>query len=119
EVEDITLRADRVLADLFAFVDQKVGLANTIIVLTADHGVAPVPEHSQDIGLGGGRFASRSLTSAVQAGLDKRFGEAAWIRATVNGNIYFDYDVIDRKKVSRQEIERAGCEAAVRFPGVG
>jgi predicted AlkP superfamily pyrophosphatase or phosphodiesterase len=119
EVEDMTLRTDRILADLFKFIDEKVGLANTIIVLTGDHGVAPVPEHSQAIGLGGGRFASKSLTSAIQSALDKRFGEAAWIRATVNGNIYFDYDVIEKKKVNRQEIERAGCEAALKFQGVG
>jgi len=119
EVEDMTLRTDRVLSDLFSYVEQKVGLANTIIVLTADHGVAPIPEHSRDIGLGGGRFASSGLTTVIQAGLDKRFGAAAWIRATVNSNIYFDYDLIERKKVDRQEIERVGCEAALTFPAVG
>jgi predicted AlkP superfamily pyrophosphatase or phosphodiesterase len=119
EVEDITLRTDRLLGDFFTYIDQKIGLANTIIVLTADHGVAPVPEHSQDIGLGGGRFASRSLTSAIKAGLDKRFGEADWILAAGNGNIYFDYDLIERKKVNRQEMERTGCEAALKFEGVG
>jgi hypothetical protein len=119
EVEDITLRTDRVLSDLFSYIDQKIGLANTIIVLTADHGVAPIPEHSHDIGLGGGRFASDALASEINAGLDKRFGAAAWIRATVNGNIYFDYGVIERLKLDRQEIERAGCEAALKFQGVG
>jgi predicted AlkP superfamily pyrophosphatase or phosphodiesterase len=118
EVEDMTLRTDRVLSDLFSYIDQKVGLANTIIVLTADHGVAPVPEHSKAIGLGGGRFASAALTAVIQAGLDKRFGTAAWIRATVNSNVYFDYDLIERKKVDRQEIERAGCEAALTFPAI-
>ncbi|MGH9883720.1 MAG: alkaline phosphatase family protein, partial [Pyrinomonadaceae bacterium] len=119
EVEDITLRTDRILSDLFSYIDQKIGLANTIIVLTADHGVAPVPEHSQDIGLGGGRFASESLTSAIQTALDKRFGANTWIRATVNSNIYLDYDVIERQKINRQEVERAGCEAALKFQGVG
>lgn len=119
EVEDMTVRTDRVLSDLFSYIDQKVGLANTIIVLTADHGVAPVPEHSKAIGLGGGRFASRALTAVIQAGLDKRFGTAAWIRATVNSNVYLDYDLIERQKVNRQEIERAGCEAALTFPAVG
>jgi predicted AlkP superfamily pyrophosphatase or phosphodiesterase len=119
EVEDITLRTDRVLSDLFSYIDQKIGLANTIIVLTADHGVAPIPEHSRDIGLGGGTFASKTLTSAIQTTLDGRFGTAAWIRASVNGNIYFDYDVIERQKVNRQEVERAGCEAALKVQGVG
>src|SRR6266850_2161816 len=120
EVEDITLRTDRILSDLFSYVDQKVGLANTIIVLTADHGVAPIPEHSQDIGLGGGRFASGALTNAIKTALDKDFGtNVAWIRASVNGNIYFDYEVIQRQKVNRQEVERAGCEAALKVQGVG
>jgi predicted AlkP superfamily pyrophosphatase or phosphodiesterase len=119
EVEDITLRTDRILSDLFSYIDQKIGLANTIIVLTADHGVAPVPEHAQDIGLGGARFASAALTTAIRTALDKRFGAAAWIRSTVNGNIYFDYDVIEREKVNRQEVERVGCEAAMKFQGIG
>ncbi|HVQ40336.1 MAG TPA: alkaline phosphatase family protein [Pyrinomonadaceae bacterium] len=119
EVEDITLRTDLLLGELFKYIDQRIGLENTIIVLTADHGVAPLPEHSRDLGLGGGKFASKDLTSAIQAGLDKRFGAAAWIRATVNGNVYFNYDVIERQKVSRQEVERVGCEAALKFPGIG
>jgi predicted AlkP superfamily pyrophosphatase or phosphodiesterase len=119
EVEDITLRTDRLLADLFSYIDQKIGLANTLIVLTADHGVVPLPEHSQVIGLGGGRFASKTLTDAIKTVLNKRFGEAAWILATVNGNIYFDYDVIERRKVNRQEVERVGCEAALKLQGVG
>jgi predicted AlkP superfamily pyrophosphatase or phosphodiesterase len=119
EVEDITLRTDRVLADLFSYIDQKIGLGNTIIVLTADHGVAPIPQHSQDIGLGGGTFPSKTLTSTIQTDLDKRFGAAAWIRASVNGNIYFDYDLVERQKVNRQDLERAGCEAALKVQGVG
>jgi predicted AlkP superfamily pyrophosphatase or phosphodiesterase len=119
EVEDITLRTDRVLIDLFSYIDQKIGLANTIIVLTADHGVVPVPEHAQDIGLGGGRFPARTVTTAIQAALDKRFGEGTWIRASVNGNVYFDYDLIERKKINRQEVERAGCEAALTVKGIG
>jgi hypothetical protein len=52
--------------------------------------------------------------------LDKGFGtNVAWIRASVNGNIYFDYDVIERQKVNRQEVERAACEAALKVQGVG
>ena len=38
EAEDNILRLDAALAELFAFVDDKVGLENTLIVLAADHG---------------------------------------------------------------------------------
>jgi predicted AlkP superfamily pyrophosphatase or phosphodiesterase len=48
EVRDISLRTDRLLEKFFQFVDRKVGLANTIIVLSADHGVAPIVEVNND-----------------------------------------------------------------------
>ena len=72
----------------------------------------------EDIGLGGGRIESKTLRNAVQTVLNKRFGTAAWIRAAVNGNIYFDYDVVQRQKINRQEVERSGCEAAMKVQGV-
>ncbi len=47
ESEDNLLRLDRSLADLFQFVDQVVGLDNTLIVLSA---VCPVSAHETSIG---------------------------------------------------------------------
>jgi hypothetical protein len=38
------LRIDRMLGDFFKFLDKQVGLDRTVIVLTGDHGVAPLPE---------------------------------------------------------------------------
>ena len=40
ETEDNILRLDRVLAELFKYVDKKIGLDNTLIVLCANHGGA-------------------------------------------------------------------------------
>lgn len=42
ETEDNLIRLDRTLAKLFDAVDKQVGLDNTLIVLSADHGV---PKH--------------------------------------------------------------------------
>ena len=44
ESEDNLLHLDRVLADLFSYIDQKIGLENTIIAFSADHGQPEVPE---------------------------------------------------------------------------
>lgn len=56
ESEDNLLRLDRSLAELFKFVDQKVGLANTVIVLSADHGAAEIPGYLNEFGLGAKYF---------------------------------------------------------------
>lgn len=118
EVEDMTLRTDRILADLFSYVEKTIGLANTIVVLTADHGVAPVPEHANDLRLGGGRIAFSKITEAIQSVLSDRFGAEPWVRRAVNNNIYFDYNVISRKRADRSEVERLACEAALKLEAV-
>ena len=41
---DLSLRTDRNIATLLDFVDTRVGLANTLVAFTADHGVSPIPE---------------------------------------------------------------------------
>ena len=49
EVEDLVVRLDRQIAELLRFVNDRVGLENVIVVLTADHGVAPLPEQRKEV----------------------------------------------------------------------
>jgi hypothetical protein len=44
EMFDMMLRADKVTADLLAFLDAEVGKGKYALALTADHGVCPLPE---------------------------------------------------------------------------
>jgi hypothetical protein len=118
EVQDMTLRTDRALADLFGYVDKKIGLANTIVVLTGDHGVAPLLEHAKDIGLGGGRLPFKTITDAIETALGEKFGGEKWVRHGGNNNVYFDYNVVSRKGADRTQVEQLACEAALKLEGV-
>lgn len=44
EVEDMTYRTDRQLAGFVKYLDEQVGPGRWTLALTADHGVAPIPE---------------------------------------------------------------------------
>src|SRR5262245_37109663 len=97
EVQDMTLRTDRTLAELFNYLDKKIGLDHVVIALTADHGVVPVAAHAQQYGLGG-IVEPKSIIDAVENALDKSFGEDNWTITTsplVNGNIYFVEAVLE------------------------
>ena len=76
EVMDITLRTDRLLADFFAFLEKRVGLANCTIVLTADHGAAPLPERVKALSLAvsAGRIDPARVLKTSEAALDGAFG---------------------------------------------
>lgn len=78
EIMDSVLRLDRVLAELFTFLDREVGAGNWTVVLTADHGVAPLPERREVAG----RLDWPRLNGEVEAALTAAFGAppdgAAW-----------------------------------------
>jgi predicted AlkP superfamily pyrophosphatase or phosphodiesterase len=117
EVRDMTLRLDRTLADLFSYLDRKIGLNNVVIALTSDHGIAPVPEQVAAMGYGG-RIDLAFIPRAIAAALNNRFGEEKWVVSFVNGNVYLDEGVIARHKLDLGEVESVASEAVSKVPGV-
>ena len=72
EVLDTTLRSDRLMADLLGFLDATVGKGRHTVVVTADHGISPIPEQkklplAERVPIGG-------LLSQLPAALDEVFG---------------------------------------------
>jgi len=136
EVMDTTLRTDRNIATLLDFVDSKVGLANTLVAMTADHGVSPIPEHAAALGLGGGRLPFASVMGKIQAAITARynpqgktpdpsadyllrFAEGGTTREWfINNNIYFNYDALKRDGVNVEEFSQVVVGAALTVPGI-
>ena len=50
EVQDITYRTDQLLSQFVAQLNARVGEGNWTLALTADHGVAPLPEFLEELG---------------------------------------------------------------------
>jgi len=137
EVMDITLRVDQQIGELLDFIDRRVGLKNTLIAFTADHGVGMIPEHAQALGLQAGRIKTADLLAAIRAGISAKYNPkqlapdptADYIYkyndngvmkdGLINGNLYFDRKSLTRDSVSLDEIEEVAGQAAMTVPGVG
>jgi hypothetical protein len=106
EVEDITLRLDRELAALFAYLDKKFGLANIIITLTADHGVMPTPEFATQEGFDGQRSDEVATMADLQAKLSERFGTPNVLlsKRFYEGNLYFNHDALRAKGIAPADV---------------
>ena len=134
EAMDISLRVDQQIATLLDFVAARVGLSNTLIAFTADHGVAPIPEHAAALGLGGARINSNDVLAAIHAAMSARYNpqgkspdptadyllkdstsQRDWF---LNGNIYFNYDALKRDNVNIDEISQVVAAAALTVPGI-
>jgi predicted AlkP superfamily pyrophosphatase or phosphodiesterase len=121
ESEDNIARLDRTLAQLFAFVDDKIGLENTLIVLSADHGQPEAPGHLNELGIHDAHYfdtAGLDKTSAIEA-LKRRFdiGEEL-IEKFFQPYVYLNRDLIASKGLDLAEVERAVAAELVRFDGV-
>jgi arylsulfatase A-like enzyme len=118
QVRDIALRTDRIIGQLFDRIDKAVGLQHTLVALTADHGVAPVPETLQQRGLPGGRMTNKDLFDPVQQALESRYGAGKWLMATAGSSPYLNYEFIARLKLDPAEVRRVAAEAVMTVPHV-
>ena len=90
EAEDNMLRLDKTIANLLKFIDKKVGLDNTLIVLSADHGAAEVPAYLSTLGMKTEPVTPKSWdkTPSMQM-LKKKFGmDKALIKSYFHPYIY-------------------------------
>ncbi len=136
EIMDVTLRTDRNIATLLDFVEARVGLSNTLVAFTADHGVSPIPEQAAALGLGGGRVKFADVMGKIQAAISSRYNpqgkspdptmdyllrfneggtQREWF---INSNIYFNYDALKRDGVNLEEFSQVVVAAALTVPGV-
>lgn len=124
EVMDLVIRTDRLLERLFALIATQVGLANTVIVLTADHGVAPLPELVEAIRPGAGRghrVSPGTVAAAVRARLDGRFGPVGapgWIVYHEPPWIYLNVAELERRGIAVEAAEREARAAVEKVSGV-
>jgi hypothetical protein len=122
EIMDQILRLDRTLARLFAFLDRTVGPGRTLIVLTADHGVAPLPE-KLDEGRPDGprRLDPAVLDSAVSLALTDRYGPPGsngWVSYDDAPLLYLSRTALAARKVGLEDAERVAQAALLAVPGV-
>ncbi|NQZ25289.1 MAG: alkaline phosphatase family protein [Colwellia sp.] len=120
EAEDNMLRLDKTIAKLLSFIDKKVGLDNTLIVLSADHGAAEAPAYLSTLGMKTKVVAPKTWDkSPGMKALKRQFGfDKALIKSYFHPYIYLDRDLIARRKLSLKQVQKAVAMEVEKFDGV-
>ncbi|RYD55027.1 MAG: alkaline phosphatase family protein [Sphingobacteriales bacterium] len=103
EMEDMFLRMDKELAAFLPYLDSKVGAGNYTIFLTADHGGAHNTGFMKDRKAPAGN-ADAVGTTILNQMLEKEFGTDSIVRTVYNYQVYFNEDVIARKRLSENAV---------------
>jgi hypothetical protein len=110
EVLDVTLRTDRLLSDLLATLDAKVGKGRYILALTADHGVCPLPEAARLQGKDSGRVLGAVLKVRANEFLVKKFGGDAktrYVEEAFHPWVYLNQELLKEKGLKSADVEAA------------
>ena len=120
ESEDNLLRLDRTLADLLSFVDERVGLANTLVVLSADHGAAEVREHLRELGIPAQYFDTDGVNKQPRfAALREQFGLGEELVSSYqHPYLNLDREAIAKAGLDLDEVARAVAAQAELMPGI-
>lgn len=118
EIREMSRRTDRALANLLGAADREVGLDNVLVILTADHGVAPLPEVESARHMPGGRLLPGILSKTAQDALTQKFGSGKWIESSDDGSLYFNRALIGSRKLDPAEVDRAAAGAIEEVPHV-
>ncbi len=120
EAEDNLKRLDRSLADLFSHVDETVGLNNTLIVLSADHGAPEAPGYLETLGIEAQHFSFEDLnTKPGFARLEKQFGLGSeLIDSFTNPYVYLNRTAIDAAGLRIKEVETAVAAELLKLSGI-
>jgi len=118
EAEDNLLRLDRTLQKLFQFIDQQVGLDNTLVVLTSDHGVSPAPEYAAEKGFDAQRQNMPLLMQQLNTTLQQRFNTHSDLAiAFYMPGIYLDVKTIRKLGLEVSAVERELAAEILKTPG--
>jgi len=117
EIQDILVRLDKDLGNLFAHLDAKVSRGNYVVALSADHGVVPIPEDMQTTGADAGLLRLPELQEKIDKALAAfKYPKPAVARISCC-DIYFAPGVYDKLQHDRAAMQ-AVLNAALEQPGV-
>lgn len=121
EVQDITIRTDSLLADLFNSIQKQVpgGMDSVVVTLTGDHGVVPIPEDvNQNEKTGAARQSSSAVAKAIDNALSLEYGPGKYVLDFEKPNVYLDRTLISSKNIRQEDAQRIAVAAAAEVPGV-
>jgi hypothetical protein len=84
-MRSMALELDRSLAEFFSFLGHQIGMANVWMALSADHGVAPLPDFAKTLRLPTANLDAKALREQINSLLSKKYAQKA------DYVVYLDY----------------------------
>jgi hypothetical protein len=117
EAWDMELRLDEQLGTFLTTLDTKVGTGKWSLMLTSDHGGAPLPERAPQ-GIDHGRIAVEQLQRAANMAATTSLGPGDWIAPAAYPYLYWNAAARTQSPANLDKAARKVVFALRAFPGL-
>ena len=117
EIEDVYLRLDLDLQELFKTLDAEVGTGNYTLFLTADHGAAEVPAYLQQQKIPSGLVDEKQVEKELKGMLFKEYGDSLILDIS-NQQVFIDHTIVQKNKLVLNEVENKIAYLLLNMDGI-
>jgi predicted AlkP superfamily pyrophosphatase or phosphodiesterase len=118
EIEDTYLKLDKEIALLLKALDQRVGVGNYSLFLTADHAAAPIPKYMSDNKIPVDYIDDEKFETELKAELELLFPSALLISNYSNQQVFVNHEELDKKGLESKKVHAVIKNFALNYPGV-
>ena len=118
EIKDTYLRLDKDIAQILKMINNNIGSKNTIVFITADHGVVSEPHELLKRNIPSGYFDGMIMKTELLDYLNTIYGPGDWIKNYSNNHLFLNHDLIEEKDINMQEIQRRCAQFFLKYKWV-
>lgn len=118
EFQDMVLRMDKDIRRLLEFLDSKVGKEGYTVVLTYTEARELLPEELDKMRIESGYFSIFKSVALLKSYLNLMYGDGEWVADYDAGQIYLNRGLIEKNKLSLEEIQNKVADFMVEFEGI-
>ncbi|MDL2256886.1 alkaline phosphatase family protein [Bacteroidales bacterium OttesenSCG-928-I14] len=117
EIQDIYYKLDKELEKLFDMIERKVGMKNTLIVLTSSgyfDSTIDLMSETQVFG----KFYPNRCTALLNMYLIATYGNGQWVESYYDNQIYLNKKLAEEKELNWNSIVKDAADFVAQFSGV-
>lgn len=118
EIQDVYVRLDKAIADLLDMIDRKVGLSNTLLVVTSTGYTDSDPKDAEAYRIPGGEFHIERCGALLNMYLMAIYGPGQYVETYCDRQIYLNHKLIEDRKLDLTELLNRASDFIVQMSGV-
>ena len=115
EIQDTYIRLDKELERLFNELDNRVGIGNYTVFLTADHGAVNVPAYLKSLKIPAGYVSSAQTRARFINFLKETYGTDELVENVSNNQVFLDREKIKELKLNLHDVQDAIVNEIINY----